>query len=94
MLTQDALSYSPSNRILTCVSTGGPATTVTWRKDDDLIPLNSSTYTQSQVVMDTITATYHNLLSINSSDPRDTSGTFSCNVSNTRGNSMELSVLT
>ena len=88
-LSADSLSYSTSSGTLSCVSTGGPASTVSWRKDG--VPITSSSYTQSQIVVDTETATYHNLLSISSSNIRDYNGTFSCTVSNSRGHSMEVS---
>ena len=88
-MAADALTYSPSTSTLTCISTGGPVTSVSWRRDGVPIPSNSSTYTQSQIVVDTATATYHNLLSINSSNIRDYNGTFSCRASNSRGSSIE-----
>ena len=87
----DSLSYSISSRTLSCVSTGGPASTVSWRKDS--VPITSSSYTQSQIVVDTETATYHNLLSINSSNIRDYIGIFICRVNNSRGRSTEVSTI-
>ena len=86
------LSYSRPSRTLTCASTGGPATNVTWRKDGVIISPSSPSYQQSQRVVDTTTATYHNLLSITSSDIRDYSGSFTCTVSNTRGSSQPMSL--
>ena len=77
------VEYSFSSRTLTCVSTGGPATTVTWSRDNVLISESQST--RGQQLTDISTATYHNLLTITSSNIRDYSGSFSCNVSNHRG---------
>ena len=74
------LSYSRSSATLTCATTGGPATTVTWSKDTIPISPSSSTYQQSQRVMDTTTSTYLNLLTITSTNVRDYNGSFSCLV--------------
>ena len=81
------VSYSHASQTLNCTSSGGPATNVTWRKDNVIIPLTSSTYQQSQSVADEATSTYHNLLSITSSNIEDHSGSFSCTVYNNRGSS-------
>ena len=86
------LSYSHPSCTLTCVSTGGPATNVTWRKVDVIISPSSPSHQQSQRVVNTSTATYHNLLSITSSDISDYSGSFTCTVSNTRGSSQSMSL--
>ena len=81
------VSYSHVSQTLNCTSSGGPATNVIWRKDNVIIPLTSSTYQQSQRVADEVTSTYHNLLSITSSNIEDHSGSFSCTVENNRGSS-------
>ena len=81
------VSYSHTSQTLNCTSSGGPATNVTWRKDNVIIPLTNSTYQQSQRVADEVTSTYHNLLSITSSNIDDYGGSFSCTVGNRRGNS-------
>ena len=86
------MSYSCPFHTLTCVSTGGPATKVTWRKDGVIISPSSPSHQQSQRVVDTTTATYHNLLSITSSDISDYNGSFNCTVNNTRGNSQPMSL--
>ena len=86
------MSYSCPSRTLTCVSTGGPATKVTWRKDGVIISSSSPSHQQSQRVVDTTTATYHNLLSITSSNIRDYNGSFTCTVNNTRGSSQPMSL--
>ena len=81
------VSYSRASQTLNCTSSGGPATNVTWRKDNVIIPLTNSTYQQSQKVADEVTSTYHNLLSITSSNIEDHIGSFSCTVENNRGSS-------
>ena len=90
--SESLLSYSHSSRTLTCISTGGPANSVTIRKDGVTISPSSPSHQQSQRVVDTANATYHNLLSITSSDIRDYSGSFTCTVSNIRGSSQPMSL--
>ena len=81
------VSYSRTSQTLNCTSSGGPATNVTWRKDNVIIPLTSSTHKQNQRVADEVTSTYYNLLSITGSNIVDHIGTFSCTVENNRGSS-------
>ena len=74
--------YDKPSRTLTCTSTGGPATAVTWRRDGELITLNA-TYQQTKRVVDPVVGTYHTLLTI---DPSvDIMGGYNCTVENARG---------
>ena len=66
---------------LTCTSTGGPPTTVTWRKNGVLV--NESLFQQSQRLVDAESATFENILFNN--DVSNFVGTFTCAVSNVRG---------
>ena len=66
---------------LTCISTGGPPTTVSWRKDGQ--PINETLYEQSQRLVNTETANYENILSSNTI--ANFVGSFTCEVSNARG---------
>ena len=77
------LRYDSQSRTITCTSTGGPATTVTWRKDGVVITLNA-TYQQTKRVVDTVWRTnYQTVLTI---DPSvDIVGTYNCTVENARG---------
>ena len=75
--------FDRDNTTLTCTSTGGPPTTVTWRKNG--VPVNNSLYQQSQRVVDTETATYENVLF--NDDVSNFIGTFTCEVGNVRGTS-------
>ena len=79
------LLYNRFTLALTCTSTGGPATTVTWWKNGAVVEVDGTTYHQSQMVVDTRTATYDNILS--SADIANFIGTFTCSVSNSRGGS-------
>ena len=73
-----SLTYNTTSGVVTCISIGGPATTVTWSR-------SGLTYQQSKIVVDTVNATYHNLLSITSSQISDYTGIFTCTVNNSRG---------
>ena len=82
-----SLVYDDQSRTLTCTSTGGPATTVTWRKDWVVITL-SDTYQQTKRVVDPVASTYQTVLTIEPSI--DVVGTYNCTVENVRGNSSKL----
>ena len=79
--TVDSVSTNGLN--LTCTSSGGPATSVTWRKNCAVLP-NSAIYQQTQTVTQTQTATYQNTLVINST-VTDHDGVYTCSVTNARG---------
>ena len=85
------LTYNDQSGTLTCTSTGGPATTVTWRRDGVVITL-SATYHQTKSLVDPVTGTYQMVLTIDPSS--DIGGTYSCTVENDRGNSSETVVVT
>ncbi len=73
-----SLSYNTTTGVVTCVSTGGPVTNLTWNR-------SGGSYSQSKIIVDTVSATYHNLLYISSNTLSDYTGIFSCNLSNSRG---------
>ena len=76
-----ALYADPPKFKLTCSSTGGPATTVLWKKDG--VPLlYGTTHILTQVITSTAEANYNNTLIVTK---RET-GNYSCTVSNARGN--------
>ena len=84
-----SLTYNNQSRTLTCTSTGGPATTVTWRRDGVVITLNA-TYQQNKSLVDSVNGTYQTVLTIDPSlDLSSIEGTYSCTVENDRGNSSE-----
>ena len=72
---QFSLTADPPVFTLTCVSTGGPATTVNWTRDGG--PVAGVT---SQTVINLITATYHNTLTVTGREP----GSYTCSVANNR----------
>ena len=68
-----ALTADPPVFTLTCVSTGGPATTVTWTRDGAAV-----TGDTSQTVTGMLTATYVNTLTVTGRLP----GNYQCSVTN------------
>ena len=70
---------------LTCVSTGGPATTVTWTRDGVV-----ATGVPSQTVVDQETSTYNNILTVTGRLP----GMYNCRVENDRGFDAEARTVT
>ena len=87
--TITSLTFDGQTRTLTCTSTGGPATTVTWRRDGVVITLNV-TYQQSKSLVDPVNGSYETVLNIDSCvDQSDIVGTYNCTVENDRGESSE-----
>ena len=86
-----SLTYNDQSRTLTCTSTGGPATTVTWRRDGVVITLNA-THQQTKGLVDSVSGTYQTVLTIDPSVGWIV-GTYSCTVENDRGESSETVVV-
>ena len=80
------LTYDEESHTLTCVSTGSPATTVSWMRDGLSID-DSTHYTMTQTVTDRASSTYSNALRISEGVPGGVAGTYTCTVSNELGNS-------
>jgi hypothetical protein len=74
---------SASGLNLTCTSSGGPATSVIWRRNSAVLP-NNAMNQQTQTVIQTQTATYQNTLVIDSA-VTDHDGVYTCSVTNARG---------
>ena len=72
------MNFDSGNQTLTCTSSGGPATTVTWRRNC-LVVQNS---VQNQLVTSTTSATYENTLILNGAN---IDGVYTCSVKNSRG---------
>ena len=71
--------------ILTCISTGGPATTVTWSKGSDensLLPVSDNTHVS--VLVNSTTAQYNHTLNITGTE---LPAVYECSVSNTKPSS-------
>ena len=74
------VSEDPPQFTLTCVSKGGPATLVVWRRDGKEITENS-TYSTSQIIVNTSSIpVYNNTLRVRGRE----GGVYQCDVTNTQ----------
>ena len=83
--TVDSLTFAEES--LTCSSSGGPATTVTWERNGVPLNLIGAAYQQTQTVTNTSAAAYETTLT--SSNASVFAGAFRCTVTNTRGSATE-----
>ena len=82
------VSEDPPQFTLTCVSKGGPATLVVWRRDGKEITDNS-TYSISQIIVDTSrNVVYNNTLRVRGRE----GGVYRCTVSNSQSLSPDVTV--
>ena len=65
---------SPNQFTLTCISTGGPATTVTWTRNSTIIAEENT----GTVITDTQLATYEHIMTVNGR----VEGLYTCSVAN------------
>ena len=79
------LTYQEENRTLTCVSTGSPATTVSWMKDGQPLTIDGSIYHLTQTITDRSSSTYSNVLTVSETAPSGVAGTYNCTVTNELG---------
>ena len=70
---------SPPVFTLTCVSIGGPATTVTWTRDGAIVS-NDINHVFTKTVTNQLTSTYYNTLTVTGREP----GNYTCSVANVR----------
>ena len=83
------LTYQEENRTMTCVSTGSPATTVSWIKDgQNLITDDSTDYTLTQTITNRVSSTYSNVLTV--SEGVSVAGTYNCTVTNDLGSDSDI----
>ena len=73
---------------LTCTSTGGPATTVSWTRGSDTL-ISNRDHTITSRVTETETATYVHTLRVTGSRE----GSYACSVSNSRTSPAAVSTL-
>ena len=85
-VTNISVQYDRTSQTITCTSTGGPATDVTWSKDNVNIRLTMGgrLYEHSQIIINTTSATYENRLRIVDKSS-EAAGNYTCEVTNTRG---------
>ena len=84
-MTNISVQYDRTSQTITCTSTGGPATDVTWSKDNVNIGLSmGDLYEHSQIIINTTSATYENRLRIVDKSS-EAAGNYICEVTNFRG---------
>ena len=84
-VTNISVQYDRTSQTITCTSTGGPATDVTWSKDNVNITLTmGDLYEHSQIIINTTSATYENRLRIVDKSS-EAAGNYTCQVINSRG---------
>ena len=84
-VTNISVQYDRTSQTITCTSTGGPATDVTWSKDNVNIRLTmEDLYEHSQIIINTTSATYENRLRIVDKSS-EAAGNYTCEVTNPRG---------
>ena len=84
-VTNVSVQYDRTSQIITCTSTGGPATDVTWSKDNVNIRLTMEDfYEYSQIIINATSATYENRLKIVDKSS-EAAGNYTCSITNSRG---------
>ena len=79
-------TYDPSAKDFLCTSSGGPTTTVQWKKNSQLLNTNGTNYQKTQRIISTENATYENKLHVVNDSMLYYNDTFECLVMNSRGN--------
>ena len=79
-LTSELDATTPTTFNLTCISTGGPATTVTWTSNSRIVADDNAHYIMSQVLTDAENATYNHILMVTGR----LAGVYECIVSNNK----------
>lgn len=74
-----------NNPTLICTSTGGPATTVTWTRNQTNLEIDETTHQQSQTIINTQSAEYSIMLTLPTTNIEDFDTTYECIVKNSRG---------
>ena len=75
------VTFDPDLRTLTCISTGGPATTVTWTRDSTTVTEGNKT-----VLNDPVTANYIHTLTVS------IGGEYECTVANNKPSSASATI--
>ena len=78
-LTTDPNATTPTFN-LTCISTGGPVTTFSWRRDGALVTNNNSYNIATPIVTDPMSGTYSLTLTVMGRQ----AGQYECSVTNSR----------
>ena len=70
---------------LICNSTGGPASNVTWMRNQTYLESDGTMYQQSQTIINTQSAEYSTMLTLPATNIEDFDATYQCIVKNSRG---------
>ena len=81
----EQLNFDANEQVLDCTSINGPATDVTWRRNEVKLTTDEDMYRQSQTITNKSENRYVSHLYIRTRDPMDVAGNYSCTVSNLRG---------
>ena len=84
--------YDEDSRSVRCISTGSPATVVSWMKDGVIIDESSTDYTLRQTITNRATSTYNNIVTVNEGAPGGIAGTYICTVTNDIGTATDQTV--
>ena len=84
-ITHLRLTYGSIFSTLTCISTGSPATNVTWMRDGQPLTIDGSTYQLTQTVANRRLSTYENVLSIDLGIADIIGSIYNCTVMNALG---------
>ena len=87
-ITHMGFTYGPISSNLTCISTGSPATTVTWMKDGRPLTIDGSLYQLTQNVTNRRLSTYESVLTIPDTDSDRCS--YTCTVTNALGHDSQI----
>ena len=80
------LTFDKRQQALSCTSTGGPPTTVSWTKDGQSLTIDETIHQQRQIIMNAASGTYVTTIYIRypTLDQHKIVGNYSCFVSNSR----------
>ena len=80
------LNFDEEEQALSCNSMGGPPTSVSWMKDDQLIIVDGRRYWQTQAIVNPNSSTYSTTLYIGLRDQDQVIGNYTCRIRNSRVN--------
>ena len=89
-ITHLEFTHDPISSTLTCISTGSPATTVTWMKDGQPLTIDGSTYFLTHTVIYGRRTTYENVLTINAEVYSIYRHMYTCTVVNALGSDSKI----
>ena len=84
-ITHLGFTHGPMSSTLTCISTGSPATNVTWMRDGQPLTIDGTTYQLTQMVTNRRMSTYENVLIINTARSNIINYTYNCTIINALG---------